>query len=138
MCHGITEEVLRALSNCHKLEEVELTDAPQLIGEGSLIALAEGCPALEVLKLLVQAEVTMDVLRALSRCCPGLVCLESKLTDELEGHCEEISSLLPRCEVKWSEESEESQESQDDQGEEDRDNGDSEGDEGVEDDEEAA
>jgi hypothetical protein len=128
LCPGANDGVVHALSNCHKLETVELTDDVQVVSADSIIALAEGCPALHILMLLMRAEVTMDVLRALSRCCAGLTYLEFELTEELHERSEEIASLLPRCEVNWKLE-----ESEGDEGDEDSDNNDA-----SEDDEDAA
>jgi hypothetical protein len=98
---AVTDEVLHALSHCHKLREVELSDESQPIAEASLVALAEGCPALEELSLPKQAEITMNGLQALSRCCPELITLECRLPHELKLRRKEIKRLLPHCSVHW-------------------------------------
>jgi hypothetical protein len=94
---AVTDGVLHALSKCHFLEEVELTDAPQALSEGSVIALVDGCPALELLTLPEGAEITMDVVRAVSRCCPFLASFACPLSEALEERREEIAALLPNC-----------------------------------------
>jgi hypothetical protein len=98
---GVTDGVLRALAACPRLDSVQLVDDSQCIAEDCIVALAEGCPALECLTLPEKAEITMNVLQALSRCCPALRYLACVLPDELKECTEEIEDLLPDCEFKW-------------------------------------
>jgi hypothetical protein len=101
LSEAVTDDLLHALSCCHMLEVVELTDEAQRTSEASIFALVKGCPALEELTLPKHAEITMSVVRALSRCCPELSVLECTMPAELRKHFEVIHCLLPYWTPRW-------------------------------------
>jgi hypothetical protein len=103
---GVTDDVVHALSNCFRLQSVQLVDDTESIAEDSIVALAEGCPALEELTLPDNSDLTVETFETLSECCPSLSCLDCLLPGALQGHAAEIAELLPRCAFNWDEEEE--------------------------------
>lgn len=102
----ISDALMYELSRCANLQFVNLSGRTfddstvvHTITDSSIVALARGCPALTTLWLSELLEVTMDVMRALSRFCPGLVFLSGNLRGILERHRSEISLLLPKCKL---------------------------------------